>query len=197
MIATVNGYSITDNDLEQEMNAILAQTRQQIPQDQMSQMLPEIRKQAIESIINRQLLYEEVDRQEIALDEEKVKTEVKNIAGRFPSPSAFEDQLKNLGISLEQMEKDLGQQFRVDTLIRSYVDTKNIEVNENELSEFFNDNRDSFQTPEQVRASHILLKVEADASQDLKSQKRLELAGILGRIEKGADFADMAQNHSD
>lgn len=197
MIANVNGTEITKTDIEQEVKSILQQYQQKISPEQMESMLPDIKKQAVESVINRQLLFEEADRQEIPVDPDRVQAEIDQIAGRFPTQDAFEQQLKAHGISLEQMEKDLGQQFRLDTLIRDYVDSKNIKVADEEVKEFYDANPDSFQSPEQVKASHILLKVGADESQDVKTQKRLELAGILGRIEKGADFAQLAQTHSE
>jgi peptidyl-prolyl cis-trans isomerase C len=197
MIANVNGTAISTEDVEQEVKAILSQYQQQIPPEQLKTMLPEIKKQAVESIINRYLLYEEVERQNIDVDADRVEEEIQKIAGQFPSQEAFEEQLGNHGISLDVMERDLGQQFRVDTLIRNYVDTKNIKVTNEEVVNFYESNPDSFQSPEQVRASHILLKVDSGESQEVKSQKRLEMAGIIGRIEKGADFAEMAQTHSD
>ncbi len=197
MIANVNGTIISDTDVEQEMKAMLAQYQQEIPPEQLEAMLPNMKKQAIESIINRHLLCEEVDRKNIAVDAERVVQEIKQIADRFPSQAAFEQQLSNHGISVNQMEKDLGQQFRVDTLIKGYVKDKDIHVTDDEAADFYESNPNSFQSPEEIRASHILLKVASEDLQDVKTQKRLELAGILGRIEKGADFAQLAQSHSD
>ena len=197
MIAKVNGTVVSAADVEEETKAILAQHQQQIPQEQLKAMLPKIQKQAVESIINRHLLYEEVDRKKIAYNPERVQAEIDKIAGQFPSQAAFEQQLSNHGISLDKMKEDLGQQFRVDALIRGYVDTKNIRVSDDEVLTFYNSNPESFQSPEQVRASHILLQVANDEPQEVRTQKRLEMAGIIGQIEKGADFAQMAQNHSD
>ncbi len=197
MIASVNGTEITAADVEQEVKSIVMQYQQQVPQDQINAMMPNIQKQAIESVINRQLLMDEANRKEIPVDNDRVQQEIKTIAGRFPSQEAFEQQLTAHGISLQQMEADLGMQFRLDTLIRSYVDKKDINVTEDEVKDFYDKNPDAFQAPEQVKASHILLKVDKDASTDLRTQKRLELAGILGKVEKGADFAQMAQTHSE
>ncbi len=197
MIAKVNGTVVSAADVEEETKAILAQHQQQIPQEQLKAMLPKIQKQAVESIINRHLLYEEVDRKKIAYNPERVQAEIDKIAGQFPSQAAFEQQLSNHGISLDKMKEDLGQQFRIDALIRGYVDTKNIRVSDDEVLTFYNSNPESFQSPEQVRASHILLQVANDEPQEVRTQKRLEMAGIIGQIEKGADFAQMAQNHSD
>jgi len=197
MIASVNGTDVSAADVEQEVKAIISQYQKEIPQEQLKTMLPEIKKQAVESIINRHLLYEEVERKNIAPNPDRVQEEIQKIASQFPSQADFEQQLSNHGISMDRMEKDLGQQFRVDTLIRDYVSTKNIKVGDDEVSNFYESNPDSFQAPEQIRASHILLKVGSEESQDVKTQKRLELAGILGKIEKGADFAQMAQSHSE
>jgi peptidyl-prolyl cis-trans isomerase C len=197
MIAKVNGIVVSAADVEQEAKAILDQYQRDISPEQLKKMLPDIQKQAVESIINRHLLHEEVERKDIAINQEHVQAEIQKIAGQFPSQAAFEKQLSNHGISIEKMKEDLGQQIRIDTLIREYVDTKDIKVSEDEVSNFYKSNPDSFQAPEQIRASHILLQVGKDESQEIRTQKRLELAGILGRIEQGADFAQMAQNHSD
>lgn len=197
MIASINGTPVSAAELEQESKTIMAHYQQQIPPEQLNAMQPEIQKQAIESIINRRLLIDEVERQNIALNSNRVKQEIDAIAARFPSRDAFEDQLKANGISMDQMEKDLGQQIRIDTMIQDHVKAKDIQVNEEEAKGFYEANPDSFKSQEQVRASHILLKVDANSSDDFKSQKRLELAGILGQIEKGADFSQMAQQHSD
>jgi peptidyl-prolyl cis-trans isomerase C len=198
MIAKVNGTTITVSDLEKEVKGMLAQYhQQQVPLEQIQPMLPQIKKQAIESLINRQLLYEEVDRRNIVSDSDQVKAEIKKIASSYPSQAEFEKQLNENGFSVDQMEKDMEQQLKLDLLIKEDLKFKDIQVTEEEASSFFKSNPDSFQAPIQVRASHILLKASPEDPQDVKTQKRLELAGILGRIEKGADFADMARNHSD
>ncbi len=197
MIAKVNGTVVSAAEVEEETKAILSQYEQKIPPEQLKTMFPDIQKQAVESIINRHLLYEEVDRREIPVNPQRVQEEIEKISGQFPSRAAFEQQLSNHGISLDKMKNDLGQQFRVDSLVRNYVDKKNIQVSDDEVSKFYESNPDSFKSPEQVRASHILLQVAKDEPQEIRTQKRLEMAGLIGQIEKGGDFAQLAQSHSD
>jgi len=198
MIVKVNGTTITVTDLEKEVKGMLAQyQQQQVPLDQIQSMLPEIKKQAVESLINRQLLYDEVGRRNIVSDSNQVKEEIERIAASYPSQAEFEKHLSDNGFTLEQMEKDMDQQLKLDILIRGHLGFGDIQVTEEEASSFYESNPDSFQAPEQLRASHILLKATPDDPQDVKTQKRLELSGILGRIEKGADFSDMARNHSE
>lgn len=197
MIAKVNEKVIVAADVEREMDAILAQYKQKIPPEQLKAMLPKIRKQAIDSIINRHLLHGEVERKNIPPAPDQVDDEVKKIAARFPSQEAFEQQLSTVGITLDQMKQDLEQQFKVDVLIREYITAKDIRLPKEDVSKFYDENPQAFQRPEQVRARHILLKTTPEENDDAKSQKRLQMAGLQGQITKGADFAQIAQEHSE
>ncbi len=51
--------------------------------------------------------------------------------------------------------------------------------------------------PEKVEASHILIGVDPGTPPEIRTQKRLEAARLRGELEKGADFAQLAQQHSD
>jgi peptidyl-prolyl cis-trans isomerase D len=62
-----------------------------------------------------------------------------------------------------------------------------------EIERTYNNNIDQYTTPEQVRASHILLKTEGkdDAAVKAKAEE------ILKQARAGADFADLAKKYSE
>jgi parvulin-like peptidyl-prolyl isomerase len=63
----------------------------------------------------------------------------------------------------------------------------------NDVQRFYNDNIQQYQTPEQVRASHILLETAGKNDADVK--KRAE--EILKQVKGGADFAELAKKVSE
>ncbi len=197
MIAKVNGISITAADVEKEVNNIVAQYQSRMPPEQLESMLPNIKKQALETQINKIILIAEADAKKIQPTPEQVKTELDTVISRFPSEAAFDEQLAKVGIPKEQVENGIEQQIKIDILVGQSIASAEITVTEDELATFYKENPESFQSPEQVQAAHILFKFEENAAQSLKDQKRLEMAGLLGRIEKGGDFGEMAKAHSD
>jgi peptidyl-prolyl cis-trans isomerase D len=56
----------------------------------------------------------------------------------------------------------------------------------------YNDNIQQYSTPEQVRASHILLKTEGKEDAAVKK----EAEDLLAQIKKGANFEELARKHS-
>ncbi len=192
MIAKVNGTPITSGQVERELRNIVAQYQNNVPPDQLQQLQPKLRTQALENLINTQLLFREADRKGIKPSSEAINTELDGIISRFPSPEAFQQQMTKVGISREQMVKDIEQQLKVTALVKEALVAVETTVTDEEVSQFYQGNPDSFQSPEQVRAQHILLKVNADDAPEIKNQKRLELAGLGGKIQNGADFSKIA-----
>ncbi len=58
-----------------------------------------------------------------------------------------------------------------------------------DVQRYYNDNIQQYQTPEQIRASHILLKT--DGKDEATVRKQAE--AILAQLKGGADFAALAR----
>ncbi|HWP65719.1 MAG TPA: peptidylprolyl isomerase [Candidatus Limnocylindria bacterium] len=56
---------------------------------------------------------------------------------------------------------------------------------------------DRFTKPEEVRARHILVRVEPDASDADRAAARKRAEELLARVKAGEDFASIAKQHSD
>jgi peptidyl-prolyl cis-trans isomerase D len=69
-----------------------------------------------------------------------------------------------------------------------------VAVGEEEISAYYEDNRDEYTQDERVRARHILLRVEDDSQ---AAEVEARLVEIRSRIEAGEDFAALASEHSD
>ena len=197
MIAKVNGTPITSAQVEQELRNIVAQYQNSVQPDQLQQLQPKLRTQALENLINTRLLFAEADLKGIKPSSEEVNAELNGIISRFPSPEAFQQQMAKVGISREQMLKDIEQQLKVNTLVKEALVGTDTTVTDEEISQFYQGNPDSFQSPEQVRAQHILLKINAGDAPEIKSQKRLELASLSGNIQNGEDFSKIAGEKSE
>jgi peptidyl-prolyl cis-trans isomerase D len=63
-----------------------------------------------------------------------------------------------------------------------------------QIERHYNDNIQQYSTPEQVRASHILIKTSGAAEEDTAAKKKAE--DLLAQVKKGADFAELAKKNS-
>jgi parvulin-like peptidyl-prolyl isomerase len=70
-------------------------------------------------------------------------------------------------------------------------------VSEPDLKEFYSQNKKQLGVPEQVRARHILFKVDPDASEEEKKKARERAEEVLKRAKAGEDFEKLAQTFSD
>ncbi len=73
-----------------------------------------------------------------------------------------------------------------------------VELTDDDIEYYYQDNRDSqFYSPDQVRASHILLKTNTTMSDEEKAALRQRAEELLAEARDGADFAKLAEEHSE
>ncbi len=82
------------------------------------------------------------------------------------------------------------------------VDARNVEdrveLTEEDIDYYYRDNRDAeFYTPDQVKASHILLKTNSEMSEEEKAELRQRAEELLAEARGGSDFAALAEAHSE
>ena len=72
-----------------------------------------------------------------------------------------------------------------------------IQISETEKRDFYNNNPQYFEEPEQVRASHILIQFPPGASAEQKTEARNKIQDLRQRIVKGESFSDLAREFSE
>jgi len=70
-------------------------------------------------------------------------------------------------------------------------------VTDEEIRAYYDAHAGQFDSPETVRASHILIKTPADAVGSAAEKGRLELLKLKSLLASGAKFADLAKTHSE
>jgi len=72
-----------------------------------------------------------------------------------------------------------------------------VEVTDEALKKYYDDNRKDFKQPERVRARHILVKAERTAPEAELKKARAKSEQLLKRVKAGEDFAALASEHSE
>lgn len=70
-------------------------------------------------------------------------------------------------------------------------------ADEERLRDFYDEHLERYHQPERVRARHILLRVEPDASEETIAEIRTKAEALRERLAAGEDFAALAKEHSE
>jgi peptidyl-prolyl cis-trans isomerase C len=103
--------------------------------------------------------------------------------------------LEQVGTSEEEFRETLTTELKIRKLIEGQSEEK-LEASDEEIKAFYDENREQFERPESVTASHILLTVDPTATDEEKATARKQLEDIRTKLSEGADFAEMAMEHS-
>jgi len=75
---------------------------------------------------------------------------------------------------------------------------KNIAVSEDDLRKYYAENEKRYTSPEERRASHILVKADKDAPKAERDKARAKAEGLLAEVRKNPQaFAEIAKKNSD
>jgi peptidyl-prolyl cis-trans isomerase C len=194
-VAVVNGTVIKQAEFDSEMSRVLERLQRtgRIPNDlERSQ----IKKQVLENLIARELLYQESQKKGIKVDQKEIEEQITALKGRFPSEVEFKNALSTANLT----EADLRFQFERDVAIRKLLDDQiggKSTVSEKESRAYYDSNLASFKKSEQVRASHILIKVDPGADEAKKAEARTKIESLQAKLKNGEDFGALAKENSE
>jgi len=155
----------------------------------------EHRAAALETLIENELLFQEAERRGFAAEQQAVDEELATIAGQFPSARMFEEALAQMGISREDLHKDLERAQCVRKMIASSIEPE-VVVSAEEVRAYYDGNPRLFLEPERIRARHILLKITEDATEAKRAEARRTLEDLRRRALQGESFAELARKYS-
>ena len=194
-VAVINGVVITqahyDKELKVHADRVSRQGRQ-ISDEQMAAL----KKEVLDGLIEREVLYQESQKAGIKIDEQKVDDQMASIKKRFPNEEEFKKALASMGLT----EEEVRTQIQRGLAIRGLIDQKvanSIVVTDEETKAYYDNNPQFFKQPEQVKASHILIKVEPTADDATKAAARKKIEDIRKKLTDGGDFAELAKEYSE
>jgi peptidyl-prolyl cis-trans isomerase C len=192
--AVVNGKPIPVTELERNVDAMAKQMASKGQTPDPAQMAV-IRSRVLEELIGIELLAQEGRKKGIKVEEVAVDNRLKALKSSFPSEEMYQEALSRDRISESDLKKKIEQGLLIQELVSREVIQK-ISVSAEESKAFYDSHPDAFKQPEQVHASHILIKVDPKGGNEAKKKARKEIEDILNRVKKGEDFAGLAKQYS-
>jgi peptidyl-prolyl cis-trans isomerase C len=194
-VAVVNGFVITKVEFDRKLNQVkqhMLRQGQQISDD----ILAKIKTDIEGKMIDEELLFQESRKKGITAEPEAITAELKKIKKGFPTDADFKKLMAESGLT----EAELRSNIERGQVIKKLIDTQImalIVIPDPEIRTFYDTHPDYFKRPEQVRASHILIKVDPQAEQPVKDEKKAKLQKIQKRLKAGEAFAVLAKEISE
>jgi len=194
-VAVVNGVVITraqyDKEIEVHLQRVARQGRQM-----SEEQLTKLKKEILDGLIEREVLYQESQKAGIKVSEEKVNEQLTGIQKRFPSEAEFKKALASMSLTEDEVRAQIQRGLAIRELIEQKVASK-IVISDDDTKAYYDKNPQLFKQPEQVKASHILIKVEPTADEAAKAAARKKIQDIQQKLKDGGDFAALAKEYSE
>ncbi len=205
VLVTINGSDITESQVDAKIKPQLDQMaarNAKVPPQFVEQMKERMKKDAIDKMIIEKLLDEKVKEANIVVTDEDATKQLQEIAARQQPPISLED-LKALiearGQTFDEVKGYIRKGLGYQKLIEGQFGDK-VKVTDEDANKFYTENIRQYENPEQIRTSHILIKVDStDPNIDpnaAKAAAKAKAEDLLKQIREGADFATLAQNNS-
>jgi peptidyl-prolyl cis-trans isomerase C len=205
VVATVNGLNIMESQVQRRIDVrwkpTLAKLAAQSPElaGQQERLL---RQSVTNDLVIEALLDEQAKQAGVQVTPDELTAEMtKQLAGQNP-PMTVEQYQKIVeaqGGDFGAMKGFLAQNMKYHKLLESKL-AGTVTATEEEARKYYSENAQEFQTPEQVRASHILLSTKpADPNQTAEQAKaaaKKKAEELLQKVKDGTDFAALAKENS-
>ncbi|WP_336776963.1 peptidylprolyl isomerase [Paenibacillus sp. MMO-58] len=136
-------------------------------------------KSTLDNMITQELIDQAAEDAKVTVTEADVDKEIENLKKSFGSEDEFNQTLAQYGMTVDSLRQDAEVQVKIRKILEPQV-----KVTDEDIKAYYDQNKASMSTPEQIRASHILVATKEEAED------------ILKQLKGGADFATLAKEKS-
>lgn len=192
IIAVVNDEVITFKDLQDYIRQTAASMAAQgVPEDQVKEMMAELQTNGLKQLIEDKLILSRANDIGIEVREKLVDQRVGEIKARYASEQVFLDALVKNGATVTDLRDKILEQLKIKYVIDHEVKSR-VFVNPQEVTEFYEGNKDSFLKSRRVNLDSIYITFIGD-----KEAARGRAEEALAMIKEGKDFEEVARQYSD
>ena len=192
VLAIVNNDAITLSELQEAIAVYRYENR-----DRTTENSDQLIQQFLTRMIDSRLQVQEAEREKIIIEEAEIDEELAdrikkmNLKGR----DEFEAAIKAQGIPMSAIRKRIADELRRGRIVSRKVRLR-ISVTEQEVSQYLEANRAKLETGLSYHAAHILIVPETGAEDAAWENARIKAELVRRELSRGADFAELAKQHS-
>lgn len=193
VIVRVNDQIITRSDLERS-------EQQLIQEDQQANASPadvaERQKNLLRDMIDKQLLLSRGKELGINADAEVIRRldEIRK-QNHLDTMEDLEKAAQSQGVSFEDFKAGIRDSVITQQVVRDEVGSR-LQMSPNQEQAYYDQHKQEFAEPEQVRLSEILIPTPADATDAAIAQAKAKADEVVAKIKAGDKFEDLAKTYS-
>ncbi|MDQ6651479.1 MAG: SurA N-terminal domain-containing protein [Acidobacteriota bacterium] len=196
--ASVNGKNIMLKDVERGVSAQSGGKQAQLSQLELAQA----RLQVLGSLIQREVLFQRADRENLKPTEDEITAIInqqKQQSGM--TDDDFQKSLTAQNLTMASLREEARKDIAIKKLQEKY--SSKITVNDKEVEDFYNSNRERFVSARGVALAMIVADPADNSSQGVQNdakndaEAKLKIDNISQQLKGGADFATVARAKSE
>jgi peptidyl-prolyl cis-trans isomerase SurA len=198
--ATVNGKDIKRDDVEKYYRT---RVNPEGPAPSQEEALS-LKLNVLDELINNEILIEKAKKLNMEASDGEVEDKFTELKSPY-TEDEFQKQLRERGVSVDDLKRDLRRQLSIQKLLNREVLSK-ITITDQDVSDFYNSNKAQFNVAEpQFRLAQIVVtprkepqvrnRKNDDATNDAEAQRKVKM--LVDRLNSGADFSQLAMDYSE
>jgi len=194
--AKVNGAGIKTATLDAAINNFV-ENQKMLGVTVKDEDRDKLKKDILNELVSAELLYQASQKAGLGDMGKDVDSQLENIKKGFGSDQEFQKVLKERGIDIKDLKEDIKKGVFINAYLEKDVFSKLPPVTEDEKKKEYEANKDKLNVPDEVKASHILVKADEKATPEEKQKAKEKIEALRTRAMSGEDFAKLAKENSE
>ena len=192
-IVRVNDQIIDSSDYERSQQQLIDEARQSnaTPAD-----IEQRQKDLLRDMIDQQLLLSRGKELDINADAEVIRRldEIRK-QNKFDTMEDLEKAVRQSGISYEDFKSNIKNSIITQEVVRDEVGRK-LALTSKQEQAFYEQHKQEFEQPEQVRLSEILIPTPDDPTDAQIAQAQTKASDVIAKLKAGSSFENLAKQYS-